>query len=109
MTIKFLSLYPGTFIVAAKANLLSAKIPYWATNMFLFHSIAKQRPPRLAYPKKTEKEKTWPKEALQKVSQRYCCSSEHAVQILTIMEKQNPNILEALGVGKQSKYKGKKR
>lgn len=108
MTIKFLSLYPGTFMTAAEANLLSAKIPYWATNMFLFNTVAKQRAPRMAYPKKENKGKVWPTEAIQKVTRRYCCSTEHATQILSIMERRNPNVLESLGIGKQGTERKKK-
>lgn len=108
MTIKFLSLYPGTFITAVEANRLSAKIPYWATNMFLFNNVEKQRAPRFSYPKKEVKGKAWPAEAVQKITRRYCCSTEHAAQILSIMERNNPNVLESLGIGKQGTERKKK-
>lgn len=109
MTIKFLSLYPGTSAVANEANRLSAKIPAWATNMFLFHTIKKQKPPHFQYPKGAEKEKKWPPEAIQKICSKFCCSTEHAVQILNILETKDKKILESLGIAQEGeKKRGKK-
>jgi hypothetical protein len=112
MTIKFLSLYPGTFTLATQANRLSMKMPYWATNAFLFHSIKKQRAVKISYPKGAEtKEKKWPPEAIEKISRQCCCSVEYSIQMLRILESQNPLILESLGIGPESekKRRGKNR
>jgi hypothetical protein len=106
MAIKFLSLYPGTFIIAAVANRLSSKIPAWATNVFLFNTIKKQRPPHFQYPKAEEKEKQkWPKEAIQKICNKFCCSEEHAIQILQILSMKDHQILESLGIGPEGEKK----
>jgi hypothetical protein len=100
MAVKFLSLYPGTFMEAVEANRFSTKIPGWATNCFLYATVRKQRAPRFHYPKNEDKAKQWPKEAIKKVSGKFCCSDFHASQILDIMEKQNPKVLDVLGVKK---------
>jgi hypothetical protein len=105
MVTKFLSLYPGTFTVAGLANRLSCKIPGWATNMFLFHTIKKQRAPHFQYPKGAEKEKKYPPEALQKICGKFCCSTEHAIQIIKILEKKDPQILESLGISPEGEKK----
>lgn len=102
MAIKFLSLYPGSFSLAVKANCLMMKLPDWAINSFLFQLTPKQRPPRLHYPKGAEKQKTWPKEALHKIIQKYCCSEDHAVQILNILSLKDDKILETIGIGKEA-------
>ena len=109
MAIKFLSLYPGTFTLAMIANQLCGKIPGDMLSAFLFHSIPKQRAPKFAYPKGAEKEKVWPEEAIRKVSNQFCCSAEHAIQTLNILEvQQSENILETLGIDPK-KGKEKKR
>ena len=110
MTIKFLSLYPGTFTIANLANRLSRKIPIWATNCFLFYTVPKQKPPRIHYPKGEEKENdSLPPEATNKICQRFCCSAEHAKQILKILKKDSPDILLSLGVDQNGgKNSGKK-
>ena len=105
MAIKFLSLYPGTFSLAAEANRLSSKVPGWAVNALLFHSIKKQRPPRFQYPKGEEKTKTWPKEAVQKIARHLCCSEAHAIQTINIISQQNVNILESLGLSAEGEKK----
>lgn len=97
MALKFLSLYPGTFATAVKANQLAAEIPSWAINLFLFHTIEKQKAHRFEYPKKNTKE-IWPKSAIQKVAQQNCCSPLHAEQILSIMAKQKGFSLEIIGI-----------
>jgi hypothetical protein len=107
MAIKFLSLYPGAFVVADEANRLMAKIPPWATNMYLFYSIDKQRPPRIAYPKKETPKKSFPKEMLSKIMGKFCCTEEEAFQTLCILEKINPLLLEALGIDTKTKAKMK--
>jgi len=109
MTIRFLSLYPKTFHLAKKANILSAKIPYWATNCFLFNTIKQQDPPWIKYPKGAEKDKKWPKEAIIKICQKFCCSEEHAVQILNILSLKDSTVLESLGIGKEGKERGTKK
>jgi hypothetical protein len=99
MAVKFLSLSPVTFIVADEANRLMAKIPPWATNMYLFVNAPHRRPPKMAYPKKGDPtEKTYPKEVLEKVANKYCCTIDNATQILKILNKQDPTLLEAFGV-----------
>lgn len=99
MTIKFLSLYPGTFIVADEANRLMTKIPPWATNIYLFVNTPHKRPPKMVYPKKGEcAEKTYPKEILGKLANKYCCTEENAVQILKILDRQDPSLLEVFGI-----------
>jgi len=105
MAIKFLSLYPGTSDLANEANRLSCKLPGWAVNMFLFFSIPKQKPPHFQYPKKEESQKKWPKEAILKIAQKYCCSTEHAIQYLNILEKKDPGILESLGIPPEGEKK----
>ena len=107
MAVKFLSLYPGAFLVAEEANRLMGKMPGSATNLFLFHSIGKQRPPRITYPKKDVEEKRFPKEMIHKMASRLCCSEQEAIQTLQILEKIDPLLLEDLGVDMKSKLKGK--
>lgn len=109
MTIRFLSLYPKTFFLAKKANELSSKIPNWATNLFLFHTIKKQDPPWIKYPKGAESQKQWPKEAIDKIMKKLCCSQEHAIQTLNILSSKDSDLLESLGIGKEGKERGKKK
>lgn len=101
MAVKFLSLYPGTFDISIEANRLLTKCPNWVVNVFLFHSIKKQKTPRFHYPKKEDTQKKWPKEAIQKISRKFCCSEFHSVQILNILSLKHDKILEDLGIGKE--------
>jgi hypothetical protein len=96
MAIKFLSLYPGTFIIAQEANRFATKIPNWAVACYLYHSIPKGRPPKFAYPKAPERE--WPKEILSAVIKNFNCSPDHAGQIIAILNKKDPAIIESMGV-----------
>jgi len=97
MAIKFLSLHPSSFSAAVEANRLSTKIPNWATNCFLFYSIPKGKQPRIAYPK-SEKENIWPKELIDKVCENFQCAPHHACQIIEILNKIDPLIIESMGV-----------
>lgn len=97
MAIKFLSLHPSSFLDAVEANRLSMNLPDWATCMFLFHSVPKGRAPKIIYPKKNKSEE-WPKELVEKVVEHFLCSSDHAIQILSILKKQNPSAIESMGV-----------
>lgn len=97
MAVKFLSLHPASFFEAAEANRLSTKIPNWATSCYLFHTIPKGRQPRINYPKK-DSEKLWPKELIEAVCNHFHCKEHHANQIIGILNKQDPSIIESLGV-----------
>lgn len=101
MVIKYLSLYPGSFRTAEKANRLASKLPNWALNCFLHYNTPPvKRAPFIKYPKK-EKEPNDKalNEVLAKIGQHYCCSKEHARQILTILSEER-DVYAAFGIKK---------
>ena len=95
MTIKFLSLYPGTFFIAEEANRLMTGIPGWGVNCFLFANIQKGKPPRFEYPKK-QQQKTLDKKVISKLCEHFCCGEQNAIEIASILEREDPSALEGL-------------
>lgn len=97
MAIKFLSLHPASFYAAEEANRLSTKLPNGAVLCYLHGVVPKSRQPRFNYPK-ADKETGFAKELVEAVISNFYCSKHHAVQIINILNKIDPMIIESLGV-----------
>lgn len=95
MVIKFLSLYPATFIVAAEANKLLAKLPNWAVACYLFGCIEKDRKPKFIYPK-AENKSQFKEIVIKEIAQKFCCSKNHAEQIANILQKEKPEMIKMI-------------
>lgn len=95
MVVKFLSLYPATFMTAAEVNRLSTKIPSWASACHLYSSIEENRKPKFNYPKSENKSK-YSDVVIKTIAQKFCCSKIHAEQIACILDKEKPEIIVAI-------------
>jgi len=96
MSNRWLSMSPFSFIGSYKASRFSSGLPRWALGCIIFHSIKKNKFPKITYIKKDKEIKD--KELLEKISQFFNCSEYHAGQIYEIYEAGQINIRGAFGL-----------
>jgi len=92
---RFLALHPLSFFAAVETNRILSKVPNWAINYMHWYNVPKMnRAPWKKYIKAAEKEKLSDKRklAIDRVSHIFGCSTFHAEQTLTLLEKQGLNI-----------------
>lgn len=97
MVNRFLSMVPEGFIAASESNKYLSRLPEWAVNSFLFHSIEKRKnAPWINFIKA---ESTRGK-LLDKISKHFNCSAKTALQIKAIFEKQGVDPYSIYGMKK---------
>ena len=92
---RFLALHPLAFWAAADANNLAGKVPVWTINHIHWYGVPRlPKAPFKKYIKAAEKAKLSDKRkaAIKRIEYIFGCSTYHAEQTLTLLEKQGFNI-----------------
>ena len=103
IVVRFLSMHVETFWLAVDVNDLANKIPKWAVGCWLYQQVPKKkRAPRIYYIKKPDSKKDTSGSAVGKtlylLARHFCCSEQHAEQIMRLLGMQNINAAEYFGV-----------
>ena len=111
MVLRFLSMYPGTLLLANDVNQLSSRLPNWAIGCWVYAGIKKQRQaPRIGYVKGKSPlaEDKLRAEIQGKLRQFLNLSEQHAEQTFNLLTAQGIDVYGIFGKEDKKKAKGRK-
>lgn len=111
MVLRFLSMYPGTLLLANDVNYLSSRLPNWAIGCWLYAGVKKHRyAPRIGYVKgeKSADEDKLRAEVKGKLRQFLNISDQHAEQTFNLLTAQGIDVYGIFGQENRKKVKSRK-
>lgn len=98
MTQRWLSMHPAGFWPAQASNLVSNKLPDWATEYLLWYMVPQARQaPRTAYAKKAKASGEIDTDTLVKLAKHFNVRLVHARQVYQLLTQQGINVPELFG------------
>jgi hypothetical protein len=101
---RLLSFDRNHFYYSTEITRLMRRLPKWSIGCLMFHVIAPQRTPWLAYPKAV---KPVSRQSLEALKKHFNCSEKYAEQIEKILVRRGLDIHKIFGIKENEKKKNK--